>query len=143
MFASTLYFENGVATVSIDRAACVHLTYYPGKHTAEDFLEVMQHTGYLLQRRQCHRLLEDQRHLTPLSAEQQLVVARYWQGQACHLGYPLCVAVVQAQNLVARLTATALRHALQAAPIRYSLFTDMQAASSWLQGQRGRLQFGL
>jgi hypothetical protein len=143
MSTSTLYFENGVASVSIDRDACVHLTYYTGKHMAEDLLEVLQHTGYLLQRRQWHWLLEDQRRLTPLTTEQQLVVARYWQGQARHLSQPLCVAVVQAQNVFARLTAAALRHSLQAAPITYSLFADMEAASTWLRTQASSSQFSL
>jgi hypothetical protein len=136
-----LYFENEAASVSIDAGSCVHLTYHSGKHPAEDYLEVVQHAGYLLQRRQWYRLLEDQRQLLPLTTEQQLVIARYWQGQARHLGYLLCVAVVQSQSVFTRLTAASLRHSLQAAPISYNTFKDTKAASSWLQTQPSRAHF--
>ncbi len=135
MSISTLYFENGLASISTYATDYAQLTYHPGKHTLEDFWEALQHAGELLQHRRWHRLLEDQRQLAPLTTEQQLVMTRYWQRQTRYLSYPLCVAAVLPRNVFARLAMAALRYSLQTTAIDYRLFTDAAKANSWLQAQ--------
>lgn len=137
MSRPTLYFENGLATISANPADYVHLTYHPGQHSLEDLQAVLHHTGDLLARRCWHRLLEDQRQLTQLTGESQQAATTYWQRQTPCLAQPLCVATVLAQDVFARLAAATLRHELRSTDINYCLFKDSVAANAWLQRQEG------
>lgn len=138
MLTSTFYFSNALATIRVHPSEYVHFTYQAGTRESQDVQAVLTHTGELLVNRQWHRLLNDQRLMTPFTSEERTQVFEYWQQQTRRLGYGLCVASILAQDVFSRLAATQLRHELKEANLSYRVFDEEKEAIAWLLQQTER-----
>ncbi|MGI4740749.1 MAG: hypothetical protein ACRYG7_36740 [Janthinobacterium lividum] len=135
MVKPTIYFENAVATITECPDGYAIFKYRAGPRKLSDFQAVMTHLSNLLRTRKWHRILGDQRLMTPTTAEENEFITAYWQQQTQVLGHGLCVATVLAQDVFARLAATQLRADLKTANIGYRVFDEETQAGIWLRAQ--------
>lgn len=108
------------------------LRYHPGHRILADVQGFLTHTGRLLQLRGWHRMLSDQRLLTPFTETEQALILDYWQARHFALG-PTVGAVLLAHNVFTRLSFNHIREQAHGA-LRYRVF-DQEAeeeAAAWL-----------
>ncbi|RTQ49753.1 hypothetical protein EJV47_13155 [Hymenobacter gummosus] len=123
-----LYFENRAGGVYADPAGFARLVYKPGPR-AEGAL--LTHSRHLLARHH-GRMLVDQRLMQPYSPVEQQLVRQEWLPLAIEENGYRYGAVVQAQDVFARLaTATVLTQARNS-KMTYRYFDDEAAATAWL-----------
>lgn len=130
-----LYYENPAGRVYDDPSGFARLVYLPGPRHLADLRLLLNQAGHLLARRGDGRMLIDQRLMQPFSpAEQHLLLHEWlpWAIEAC--GY-CCGAVVQAQNVFARLATVTTLTQLRDAGMHYRYFDDEPTAVAWLQSQ--------
>lgn len=65
----SLYFENAAGRLLEHPDQYVILQYHPGKRAFTDLQALLTHTGILLRRNSWHKLLGDQRLMTPFTEE--------------------------------------------------------------------------
>jgi len=128
----SLPLENGAGLVLEHPAAYMLLTYKPGRRTLADLQALITYIGHQLHRNGWHRILGDQRLMTPLSPEQSAWLAAYWHTYTQQYPGRVYAAVVHAHNVFARLAVSQLRQDMSIANITYSSFADEAAAVTWL-----------
>lgn len=131
-----LYFENAAAAVREHPAGYVVFEYKPGKRAFTDLQAVLQHLSNLLRRRDWHRILGDQRTMTPFTEQETAWIVDYWLDVTRQRPGGIYAAVLLAEDVFARLAATQLRHENKQAALTYRLFEDEAEAATWL-GQLG------
>jgi hypothetical protein len=131
--ALPIYFENPVATLREHPDGYVVFEYHPGPRNFAEFQAVLTHTGNLLRRKQWHKVLGDQRLMTPFTEQETTWITSYWLDHTRHRSGGIYAAVLLANDVFARLAATQLRHEAKAAALTYRLFEDETAAAAWLR----------
>ncbi|MBO2008796.1 hypothetical protein [Hymenobacter negativus] len=129
----SVYFENPAGRVLEHPAGYAVFVYAPGKRQFGDLQALLIHTGQLLRRRQWHRLLGDQRRMTPFTEEESKWILEYWLDPANQQPRGLYAAVLLAEDVFARLATTQLINDAKAAALTYHLFDNEIAAAAWLQ----------
>ena len=128
--ALPIYFENAVATLREHPDGYVVFEYHPGPRLFAEFQAVLTHTGNLLRRKQWHKILGDQRLMTPFTEQETAWITNYWLDHARHRAGGIYAAVLLANDVFARLAATQLRHEAKAAALTYRLFESEADAAA-------------
>ena len=128
-----LYFENSVGRLLEHPEGYVVFEYKPGKRKLTDLQALFVHTRNLLERNQCHRLLADQRLMTPFTKEESVWVAEYWLDGSRQRPGGLYGAILLAQDVFARLSMDQVMHEAKASTVTYRLFDKFDDAVAWLQ----------
>lgn len=128
-----LYFENAIGRLYAHPAGYALLRYHAGTRSLLDVQEFLVHTGRLLQRHRWHKLLSDQRQLTPFTETEQALILDFWQARRFLLGATLG-AVLPSPDPA---TLASFTHIWEQAcgALRYRLFDDEAQAASWLVAQ--------
>jgi hypothetical protein len=87
----------------------VRLQYHPGPRCFDEFTAVLHHVTRALSRYGLGKLLIDQRQMTPYSAAEQVHVVQHWLPRIIVDGQYRYGAVVQAQDVFARLAMDTIR----------------------------------
>jgi hypothetical protein len=127
-----IYFQNAAATLREHPNGYVVFEYHAGKRNFTDFQAALTHTGNLLHRRDWNRILGDQRLMSPFTEEESTWVTTYWLAQNRQRPSGVYAAVLLANDVFARLSATQVRHEAKAAALTYRLFDEEAEAASWL-----------
>jgi hypothetical protein len=127
-----VYFANSAGRVLEHPAGYAVFEYAPGARQLSDLQALLIHTGQLLRRRQWHRLLGDQRRMTPFTAEESAWILGYWLDPANQHTQALYAAVLLAEDVFARLATTQLINDAKAATLTYHMFDNEPAAAAWL-----------
>lgn len=125
-----VYFENSLGCIYEHNDGYALLRYHPGKRHLEEVQDFLTHTGRLLQRRRWHKMLSDQRQLSPFTESEQALILDFWQARHFALG-PTIGAVVLAHNAFTRLSFHHIRDQANGS-LRYRLFEDEAEAAEWL-----------
>ena len=129
---SRLYFENAVGRVFEHADGYLVVQYRPGPRVLGDFQALVLHTRNVLHRNGWHRVLADQRHMSPFTAPETSWVDAFWRDPANQPPAGLHAAVVLADDVFARLATNLLRETMAGA-LTYQLFLDETSAVAWLQ----------
>lgn len=130
-----LYFENAVGRVEEDHRGFVRLCYNPGQRDEAAYRGLLQHTLRLLARQRHGRMLVDQRQMNPFSPQEQGWLLGEWLPQAIREGGYRYGAVMQAQNVFARLAMNTTAAHPNARALTYRYFDEEAEAITWLQQQ--------
>lgn len=130
-----LYFENAAVRVLEHPIGFAIFQYKLGPRAFTDLESALVHVNNLLHRRQWYRVLNDQRQMVPFSEEEITHVSEFWRTHLNHYHQGICVAVLMAHDVFARLAASQMRHYHQtvALTITYRLFEDEAEAAVWLR----------
>ena len=131
-----LYFRNEVATIEEHANGYALLTYHPGSRQWEQAQAILVQLAQLLALRGWFRVLLNQQRMQAFKPREAIQVAAFWQQRTQQWGHGICVACILAQDMFARITATAMRQELQGAGIIYTFFEDAHQAGSWLGQQQ-------
>jgi len=125
------YFENAMGRLYEHPDGYVLLRYHPGSRALSDVQGVLNYTGRLLQLRGWHKLLSDQRQLTPFTPEEQAVILAYWQTRQAQHG-SVSGAVLLSHDVFTRLSFSQIRHQAEGA-LSYRVFEQEAEAAAWLR----------
>jgi hypothetical protein len=129
-----IYFKNAAATLREHPDGYVVFEYHAGKREFADFQAALTHTGNLLRRRGWDKILGDQRLMSPFTPEETAWVTTYWGDHQRSGG--IHVAVLLADDVFARLSATQVRHDSKVAVLTYRIFDEEAEAATWLMQLR-------
>ncbi|UYZ61487.1 STAS/SEC14 domain-containing protein [Hymenobacter weizhouensis] len=132
---SLLYFENVVGRVEEDPRGFVRLRYAAGRRDPAAYRDLLQHVLRLLARRRHGRMLVDQRMMEPFTPQEQEWLLGEWLPQAITEGGYKHGAIIQAQNVFARLAMSTSAAHPNAQQLTYRYFDDEAAAVAWLLQQ--------
>jgi hypothetical protein len=135
LLPTSLYFTNAAGLVQ-EYADYVRLQYYPGPRRFDEFTALLHHVTRALSRYRLGKLLIDQRQMTPYLPAEQVHVVQHWLPRTIVDGQYRYGAVVQANDVFARLAMDTVRTQAQELPLTYRFFPDEGAAISWLQAQQ-------
>jgi hypothetical protein len=129
-----IYFENSVGRIleHPDGYALVH--YHPGARDLAYLQAFLRHVGQLLQRRGWHKILGDQRQMTPYTAAESQWIVDFWLSYQ-NQGRAVYGAVLLTPDAWAQLPAPYRGAPAQAGAMTYCLFVDEGAALAWLGQQ--------
>jgi len=128
-----VYYENAVGRLSEHANGYAIVQYKPGKRLLGDFQALLTHLGNLLQRRSWHKVLTDQRAMTPFTEEERRWVQEQWL--VAEPGRPsgIMVALLLPEDVFARLATNLVMHDTQEGHLRYHIFQDEVSAAAWLR----------
>lgn len=131
-----LYFENAAGQVREHPAGYAVVCYSLGKRQPETFEALGTQVGKLLLARQWHRLLSDQREMTPLSEAEKRWIAEQWLTHRVPRPATLREAVLLPADVFARLSMAQILNqaSATAGTIALHSFTDEAAAQAYLAG---------
>jgi hypothetical protein len=127
-----IYFKNAAVTLREHPAGYVVFEYHTGKREFTDFQAALTHTGNLLHRRDWNKILGDQRLMSAFTEEESTWVTTYWLDHNRQRPGGIYAAVLLANDVFARLSATQVRHEAKAAALTYRLFDEEAEAAAWL-----------
>ncbi|MVN78954.1 hypothetical protein GO988_21705 [Hymenobacter sp. HMF4947] len=135
MEASTLpiYFANAAATLREHPDGYAIFEYAPGKRQFTEFQAVLTHLSNLLRTKSLYKILGDQRLMVPFTDEERAWVTAYWLDLTRLRPGALYAAVLLANDVFARLSATQLRYDNKEAALTYRLFENRTEAVAWLR----------
>ncbi|HEX8658156.1 MAG TPA: hypothetical protein VF690_11495 [Hymenobacter sp.] len=111
----------------------VVFTYKPGKRKLSDLQALLVHTRNLLERNQWHRLLGDQRLMSPFTEEESSWIVDYWLDASRQRPGGIYGAVILANDVFARLSMDQVVHEARASALTYRLFDNEASAVEWLR----------
>jgi hypothetical protein len=127
-----VYFQNAVGRLLEHPAGYIVFQYNPGKRPMASFQALVAHTGLLLRRNRWHRILADQRLMTPFTNEESAWVQNYWLDPANQPPGGLFAAAVLANDVFARLATGLMRQEVQSPVLTYRVFDNEVSAVAWL-----------
>jgi hypothetical protein len=129
----TVYFENPVGRISEHAAGYALVQYQPGKRVFSEFQALLTHLGHLLQRRGWHKVLTDQRVMTPFTEPEQTWIREQWMSPALGQRPQTLVAVLLPHDVYARLASNLVMQDAREGALTYHIFEEEAAAGAWLQ----------
>ena len=131
-----LYFENPVGRVLEDPNGFALVQYMAGPRDFATFQAFLTHTHQLLRRHGWHKMLADQRQMTPFTEQERAWITDHWLAQSADDGYQLFGAIIIASDVYARLAPAPLADAVRhQSALTYRIFEAEQDATSWLAQQ--------
>lgn len=128
-----LYFENPVGRLLEQPAGqYVVVQYHAGPRKLHELQAFLTHAGQLLSRQGWHKMLGDQRLMSPFTPEESKWVTEHWLSAAQHRTNVLYGAVLLPHDVFARLSVSQVMHEAKAAAMTYRLFEEDEAAQRWL-----------
>lgn len=128
-----LYFENAAGRLLEHTDGYVVFQYHAGKRKFAEFQALLTHTYNLLARNQWHRLLGDQRQMSPFTEEEIVWIRTSWLGKYSQRPGGLYGAIILAHDVYARLAMSQVMHESQASALTYRLFENEEDAGAWLR----------
>ena len=125
-----IYFQNPVACIYEHPDGYAVFAYAPGRRALPELQAALHHLSRLLEHRDWHGVLGDQRRMAPFTAEESAWISEEWFALATRRS-GLCAAVLVADDVFARLAANQVRH--QATAVTYRTFQDAAEAAAWLR----------
>ncbi|UYZ57941.1 STAS/SEC14 domain-containing protein [Hymenobacter latericus] len=132
--SSTIYFRNAAGLVR-EHPGYVRVEYAAGRRHLADLQALLGHLGRALAKHGGGKLLIDQRVMVPFSAEEQAYMLTEWLPRANAEGGYRWGAVVQAQDVFARLATATVATQVHGLSMTYQYFADEAAAVAWLVAQ--------
>jgi hypothetical protein len=128
-----LYFENPVGRLLEQPVGqYVVVEYRPGPRKLNELQAFLTHAGQLLSRQGWHKLLGDQRLMSPFTPEEVQWVTEFWLSTAQWRTTVLYGAVLLPHDVFARLSVSQTMHEAKAAAMTYRLFEELETAQQWL-----------
>jgi hypothetical protein len=128
-----LYFENPVGRLLEQPAGqYVVVQYHAGPRKLHELQAFLTHAGQLLSRQGWHKMLGDQRLLSPFTPEEVQWVTGFWLTSAQRRTDVLYGAVLLPHDVFARLVTSQVMNEAKAAAMTYRLFDEEAAAAAWL-----------
>jgi len=124
-----VYFENAVGRITEHTHGYAVVRYHPGKRQAADFQAFLTH---LLQRRGWHKMLTDQRALSPFTEPERTWIREQWLNPVPG-GRDLVAAVLLPHDVFARLATHLVMQDAREGALVYHIFEDKVAAAHWLR----------
>jgi hypothetical protein len=131
-FSLPIYFQNAAVTLREHPDGYVVFEYQAGKRAFADLQAAHTHTSNLLDRRGWNKILADQRLMASFTEEETTWVSTYWLDHNRQRPGGIYAAVLLANDVFARLSATQLRQEAKAAALTYRLFEEEAVAAAWL-----------
>ncbi|MBH8557405.1 hypothetical protein [Hymenobacter negativus] len=134
--SARLYFENNAGRLLEHADGYVVFQYHPGKRNLADLQALLTHTSNLLNRNQWHRLLGDQRLMSPFTEEESAWIKTYWLDSSLQRPGGIYGAIILAHDVFARLAMNQVMHEAKASALTYRLFETEETAVAWLRQLR-------
>ena len=128
-----LYFENAVGRISEHEQGYAVLIYKPGKRVFNDFQAYLTHLGHLLHRRGWHKVLTDQRALSPFTEQEREWIRQRWMENELGVRRETVAAVLLPHDVFARLSSNLVMFEAREGTLTYHIFEDEAAAGAWLR----------
>jgi hypothetical protein len=128
-----IYFENPAGRLSEHAQGYAIINYKPGKRVFSDFQALLTHLTHLLRRRGWHKVLSDQRALSPFTEQEQAYIRARWQETAPGSHHERLVAALLPHDVYARLSAHLVINDAHEGDVTYRIFEDEFAAGAWLR----------
>jgi hypothetical protein len=128
-----LYFQNSVGRLLEHPDGYAIFQYNPGKRKLSDLQALLAHTRNLLQRNKWHRMLGDQRLMSPFTEEESTWIVNHWLDSSVERPGGLYGAIILADDVFARLSMNQVMHESKAAALTYRLFDSEEKAVAWLK----------
>lgn len=125
-----LFFENALGRLYAHPDGYALLRYHPGVRSLLDVQQMLLHVGRLLHQRRWHKLLSDQRQLSPFTETEQALILDYWQARHFTFGSTLGAALSSRDAATYR-SFTTIRDQMHGA-LCYCLFDNEAEAAAWL-----------
>lgn len=129
----TVYFENPVARLSEHANGYAVVQYKPGKRVFSEFQALLTHLGHLLQRRNWHKVLTDQRVMAPFTEQERAWINERWLHTPLEVRQERMAAVLLPHDVFARLATNQVMHDAKEGALSYHIFEDEMAAGVWLR----------
>ncbi|MCC2548597.1 hypothetical protein LJY25_19270 [Hymenobacter sp. BT175] len=134
--ASRLYFNNPVGRVMEHPEGYAHVIYEAGPRQLHHLQAFLTHTGQLLRLRGWHKLLADQRQLTPYTPDESQWIVDFWLSVEQRGTRTIYGAVLLPHDVFARLSVSQVVADTTASVLTYRLFDAEDAAQQWLRQLR-------
>lgn len=128
-----LYFENKVGRLLEHPDGYAIFAYHPGERQLSDLQALLTHTRNLLERNQWHRMLGDQRLMSPFTAEESAWIVDYWLDGSRQRPSGLYAAVLVSPDDFALLPPDQAQQEIKVAALTYRLFDTLAPAETWLR----------
>ncbi|UOQ96255.1 hypothetical protein MUN81_13460 [Hymenobacter sp. 5317J-9] len=128
-----LYFENPVGRLLEHPDGYALVQYAAGPRDFPTFQAFLTHTSQLLRRHNWHKMLADQRQMSPFTDEERNWIREYWLASSQTDGYELYGAVIIPADVFARLSLNLVMNDSQQSALTYRLFDAEPEAVEWLQ----------
>lgn len=136
LLTHSVYFENAVGQLCEHAQGYAVVRYKPGKRAFSDFQALLTHLGHLLYRRDWHKVLSDQRALSPFTEQEQAYIRARWQETAPGKYHEQLVAALLPHDVYARLSAHLVMNDAHEGDVTYHIFDDEVVAAAWLRHAR-------
>jgi hypothetical protein len=127
------YFENTAGRLLEHPEGFVVFQYHSGKRQLADLQALLTHTRNLLDRNHWHRLLGDQRLMSPFTEEESTWITSYWLDSTRQRPGGIYGAIILAHDVFARLAMNQVMHESKASALTYRLFDSEESAVDWLR----------
>jgi hypothetical protein len=131
--AQSVYFENPVGRLSEHAQGYAIVQYKPGKRVFSEFQALLTHLGHLLHRRNWHKVLTDQRVMTPFTDEEREWINQRWLHTPLGVRQERVAAVLLPHDVFARLSSNLVMHDAKEGALTYHIFEDEATAGMWLR----------
>ncbi|MBC6989565.1 MULTISPECIES: hypothetical protein [Hymenobacter] len=128
-----LYFANSVGSITEHPDGYAIVRYNAGPRQLDHLQAFLAHASQLLRSRNWHKMLGDQRLMSPYTPEEQAWIVDYWLMRQQTEGRAVYGAVVVPHDVFARLSLSQMMHEAQAAALTYRLFDEEEVAIAWLR----------
>lgn len=128
-----VYFENAVGRLAEHAHGYALLRYHPGKRHPADFQAFLTHLGHLLHRRGWHKVLTDQRALSPFTEPERSWIREQWMNPRPGVRRETVAAVLLPHDVFARLSTNLVMQDARDGNLVYHIFEDEVAAGQWLR----------
>jgi len=129
----SMYFENPVGRLSEHADGYAIVQYKPGKRVFHEFQALLTHLGQLLHRHHWHKVLTDQRMMTPFTEQERTWINERWLHAPLGVRQERVAAVLLPHDVFARLATNLVMHDAREGALMYHIFEEESAAGAWLR----------
>jgi hypothetical protein len=132
-FPARLYFENSVCRLLEHPEGFAVSEYKPGLRQFADLQALLTHTRNLLERNRWHRMLGDQRRMTPFTEEESTWIVNHWLDASRQRLGGLYAGILVSGEAFALISPEQVGQEATIAALTYRLFDDEAPAVAWLR----------
>jgi len=130
-----LYFENPIGRLLEHPDGYALVQYAPGVRNFATFQAFLTHTRQLLRRQGWHKMLADQRQMSPYTDEERAWIRDFWLASSQSEGYEMFGAILIPADVFAQLSLNLVMSSAQQSALTYRMFEHEPEAVEWLQKQ--------
>jgi hypothetical protein len=128
---NVVYFQNAVGAIYVAERY-VQIQYHPGPRKVEELRALLWHLTRALARQGTGKVLIDQRRMHTFTPQEQAWVLGEWLPSAIKDGGYRFGAILQPQDVFARLATMMMATQAKGMSVLYRHFTDEGSAKAWL-----------